>query len=91
MGWDTMAELKLVKGAAMALEGTTLAFEVPNLDGVDDRDRQALEWVFGRLAAYCDAKGRACKMRLKGDIEAAVSFERHCDQLHAELPKWARW
>jgi hypothetical protein len=65
---------------------------VPNLDSVtDDGELAELENTFGRLAAYVGHKRQAIKYRLCGDIEAALSYERACDEHYKRLPFWARW
>lgn len=35
-----------------------------------------------QIASWC---------RLRGDIQAALSYERICDKIYARLPGWARW
>lgn len=68
-------------------------FEVPNLDGlsVDAGDLLHAAAVFSLLACYAESKGRAMELRAMGDVEAAVSFERHADGAYKRLPEWARW
>jgi hypothetical protein len=73
-------------------EGWTV-FEVPNLDdmSIDPADYNAAAAVLGQLACYAGAKGHAMRLRLKGDIEAALSWERMLEGMYARLPQWAKW
>jgi hypothetical protein len=68
-------------------------YEPINLDcfSVDPADLRQLAEVYGRLAAYADQKAHAMELRSKGDMEAALSFERACDATYQRLPAWARW
>jgi len=68
-------------------------YEPVNLDAfsIDPADLRQLAEVYGGLAAYADLKANAMELRLKGDIEAALSFERSCETTYRRLPQWARW
>jgi len=75
-------------------EGNAMAgYEPVNLDAfsIDPADLRQLAEVYGGLAAYADLKANAMELRLKGDIEAALSFERSCETTYRRLPQWARW
>jgi hypothetical protein len=67
--------------------------ELPNLDGLstDPADLEIASRVFGLFAAYADALARAKELRAKGDVEAALSFERSADATYKRMPLWARW
>lgn len=43
------------------------------------------------LAAYAMAKNCAIELRLKGEIERAQVYERHCEIYYEELPEKAKW
>jgi hypothetical protein len=65
---------------------------IPNLDGfATAAELRTLATIYGRLAAYADLKASAMELRAKGDIEAALSFERTCETTYRKLPEWARW
>jgi hypothetical protein len=68
-------------------------FDVPNLDAlsVDSADYDLAADVLGQLAAYAHAKARAMRLRVQGDVEAALSWEKHQEALYRKLPQWARW
>jgi hypothetical protein len=68
-------------------------YEPINLDcfSTDPADLRQLAEVYGRLAAFADLKANAMELRSRGDIEAALSFERACETTYRRLPGWARW
>lgn len=67
-------------------------FEAINLDGFTQvEDVQEMARVFGLLSCYAEAKANAIRMRLRGDIEAARSFEKNCEYTYGDLPVWAKW
>ncbi len=66
-------------------------FEVPNLDGLNDDELREVDRTYTALAIITDAMIRARALRLKGDIDAALSFERFADARIKKLPQWARW
>jgi hypothetical protein len=68
-------------------------FEPTNIDcfSVDHKDLEALSHVFSLYASYAHSKACAMKFRHKGDIEAAVAFEKNADHTYKQLPVWARW
>lgn len=43
------------------------------------------------IAAYADNKAVAMECRLRGDIPAALVYEKICDDIYARLPEFARW
>lgn len=44
----------------------------------------------GDLAAYAANAATARSCRLRGDIRAALIYERICDNIYSDLPDWAR-
>lgn len=45
----------------------------------------------GSLANYAANKATAMTCRLRGDIAAALVYERIADGIYQSLPDWARW
>lgn len=43
------------------------------------------------LAAYAANIATAKRMRLAGEIERALVYERIADRIYNQLPDWARW
>ena len=70
---------------------TQALFDVPCIDALPDDDLAALDKVLTALAVITDAVIRARALRRKGDIEAALSWERLMDSRYRQLPDWARW
>lgn len=65
---------------------------IPNLDGFATAgELRTLATIYSLLAAYADHKASAMELRAKGDIEAALAFERCCEASYRKLPEWARW
>jgi hypothetical protein len=71
----------------------TPLFEVPNLDclSIDPGDLLQAAAVFSLLASYAEHTGRAMELRLQGDIDAALSFEKAAQASYKRLPAWAKW
>jgi hypothetical protein len=68
------------------------AFEPTNLDGFFDRaELLKLARVYGYLAAYAEDKAKAMELRVAGDIEAALQYEKACERSYNKLPAWAKW
>ena len=44
-----------------------------------------------RLSHYCEARERAMRKRLAGDIDGALASERLCENLYSLLPHEWRW
>jgi hypothetical protein len=68
-----------------------ITFDVPNLDDQDADDLAELETTFNRLAAYSGYMAIAKRLRAKGDIECALSYEKCADRQYRLLPAWAKW
>ena len=66
--------------------------EAPNLDDFTDcvRDYRHARDVLGMLAHYLDNKAYAVEAHLVNPADALI-FEKQCDRIYDELPKWARW
>lgn len=47
--------------------------------------------TFTQLGNYASNKATAMRCRLVGKIQEALLYERICDSLYQQLPKWARW
>lgn len=45
----------------------------------------------GKLAGYASNKATAMTCRARGDIQAALCYERICETIYNDLPEWARW
>ncbi len=45
----------------------------------------------GQLAAYACNKAVAMRCRVRGDIQAAEIYEKHCELDYERLPDWAKW
>lgn len=65
--------------------------DVPNLDAMTDEELKEFDRVILHLAVITDAMIRGRALRLAGDIEAALSWERFADRRVKGLPEWARW
>jgi len=44
-----------------------------------------------RYAHYADQKREAIRLRLDGQIAAAMKIETRCDRIYATMPEFARW
>lgn len=63
--------------------------------------RQALKWFPTRPRGYTKAahpirmygisKLRAMRLRVAGDIKAALGWEDECQRIYDRLPEYARW
>jgi hypothetical protein len=85
----TQAEISAAEELACELAG----FDVPNLDDLstDPRDYAAMERTLDKLSLYCEHKRRSMELRLQGDVDAALAYERLMERTYQRLPKWARW
>lgn len=43
------------------------------------------------LANYASNKATAMACRERGDIQAALIYEKICNNIYTDLPEWARW
>ncbi len=88
----TAEEIKNARNDAEALgDAHPSLATLPNLDSLDARELCAMELVTSILSLYCHDKRHAITLRLKGDIEAAQSYERAAQRAYDRLPAWARW
>ncbi len=89
----TAEELKNARAQAEQL-GELFADDVvgfPNLDELQPSELCAMELTLDILSLYCHDKRHAITLRLKGDIEAAQTWERAAQRAYDRLPSWARW
>ena len=66
-------------------------FSLPNMDGMDPDDLEALVDVFTKAARYGDYKAQAMRLRAAGNICRAIIKEELCDKIYKSLPESARW
>lgn len=86
----TKAEMLLAETADDSL--LSAVFEPVNLDGFARREELLkLARVCYWLGMYAEDKATAMRLRVEGDIPAALSFENACDHTYKKLPDWARW
>lgn len=72
--------------------GAKEIIDIPNFDGIATADEyQDCAYILHLLSSYCAAKSLACKLRLRGDIEAAQAHEHIAEGYYRKLPQWARW
>lgn len=57
---------------------------------VGDR-RKGYTTIAGKLAGYASNKATAIRCRLKGQIDAATSYEAICDRIYERIPEDLRW
>jgi len=69
-----------------------ITIDVPNLDGEIDAE-QLIEFArhLHLLAHYSNCKASAMVSREVGMINAAIRFEKMCDNAYRELPQKWRW
>ena len=91
MSFATKAEIRAAADRSNFLADECHGFDVPNMDAMDTDDLAALEWTLDQLSKYADHKRRARALRVKGDIQAALSWEQACQNVYISLPVWARW
>ena len=61
------------------------------MDCLSTGELRVLSSVCSLYASYAESRARAQELRLAGDIEAALAFERCCDATYRKLPEWAKW
>lgn len=57
---------------------------------VGDR-RRGFTTISGSLAGYASNKATAITCRLRGDVNAALVYERICEVIYEKLPSDLRW
>jgi hypothetical protein len=70
---------------------TDNAFDVPNLDAMDEESLRELGVTFARLSAYAGHRANAMSMRTQGDVEAALASEKAAESQYRKMPSWAQW
>jgi len=79
-------------GALIEFDGAEDVVPALNLDGMATAEEyQDCAYILHLLSSYCAAKSLACKLRLRGDIEAAQAHEHIAEGYYRKLPQWARW
>jgi len=53
--------------------------------------RKNVAGIVHTLAAYAAAKAAAMDLRIEGEIERALVYEKHCDIYYESLPEDVRW
>jgi hypothetical protein len=67
------------------------AFDVPNLDAMDEDALKEMAHTFALLSAYAGHKATATRLRDVGDIDAALASEKAAETQYRKLPSWAQW
>lgn len=65
--------------------------KAPNLDCMEPDDLARYARAFRGLARYAELSAKAQRLRLRGEINSALFYERQADETYESLPIWARW
>jgi hypothetical protein len=66
-------------------------FEPPNVDGMDTQELIEFRQVLARLHFIVEMTIEARALRLKGQIQDAIEYERRVEQAYQTLPDEYRW
>ena len=72
-------------------QGDTLSMLEKSADLWPDENSENRGQVLNMLRLYCRRSIIARELRGSGNIQKAMTYEKANDQLHSDLPEWARW
>ena len=67
------------------------AWLIADYDHTASRALECTTLAARHLGLYCDSKALAVERRLEGNIPAALSYERNCELVYAQLPEHILW
>lgn len=65
--------------------------QTPNLDCMTAEELRQCETVLARLASYAGHKRNAMRLRIEGQISAALREEKAADDQYQQLPANCTW